>query len=105
MTSITLLYTTAPSRDIADALAASLVEKRLAACVNMLDGMRSVYRWEGKIEHAEEVAMLIKTTAAQVEPIKALLAAEHPYDTPACLVLAVTDGLPDYLQWIARETL
>lgn len=100
-----LIYTTAPTRDAADALASSLIDKRLAACVNMLDGMRSLYRWEGKVESATEVAMLIKTTAAHTDAVKAVIDAEHPYDVPACLVIEVQDGLPDYLQWIARETL
>jgi periplasmic divalent cation tolerance protein len=99
-----LIYTTAPSREVADALAASLIDKCLCACVNMFDGMRSVYRWEGKVESATEVAMIIKTVAAHTDAIKALIAEEHPYDNPACLVLEVKDGLPDFLDWIARET-
>lgn len=99
-----LIYTTAPSREVADALARSLLEARLAACVNMFDGMRSLYRWEGKTEQAEEVAMLIKTQAKHADAVKAHIALEHPYDTPACLVIDVADGLPDFLQWITQET-
>ncbi len=105
MTDIALIYSTAPSREVADALAASLIGKRLAACVNMFDGMRSHYRWEGKVEHTTETAMLIKTQAAHVEAVKQLLHDEHPYDMPACLVIDITEGLPDFLAWIARETL
>lgn len=104
MGGVVLIYATAPSREVADALARALLDARLAACVNMFDGMRSLYRWEGKIEQAEEVAMLIKTQAAHADAVQAHIAAEHPHDTPACLVLDVAGGLPDFLQWIAAST-
>ena len=105
MTDTVLIYTTAPSRDVADTLTARLLEQRLAACVNCIDGMRSSYWWEGAIAHADEVVVFIKTTHDKTDAVKAFLTAEHPYDTPCCLVLPVSDGLPDYLDWIARETI
>lgn len=104
MTDTRLVYTTAPSPQVADALTHALLTAQLAACVNHFPGMRSHYRWEGNIESATEVAMLIKTHARHIEAVKALIAAEHPYDTPACLVLDIADGLPAFLQWIDDST-
>lgn len=101
---ITLLYSTAPSPDVARTLAQALIEARAAACVNILPNMLSVYRWEGKIEEAQECALIIKTTTDKIEVVKARLAAQHPYENPACLVIPVSDGLPKFLQWIAAET-
>lgn len=81
-------------------LARALVEERLAACVNVLPPMQSIYRWEGKVEHAAEHQLVMKTTAARVEALKARLADLHPYDVPELLVLPVADGGADYLRWI-----
>lgn len=104
MTDAVLIYSTAPSREVADALAASLLDKRLAACVNMIDGMRTRYRWQGRIEESVEVVLLIKTAHGQVDAIQRLLAEEHPYEVPACLVFTADGGLDSFLAWIAQET-
>ena len=99
-----LIYSTAPSPDVASQLARGLVEARLAACVNMLPGMCSVYRFEGKLEEADEIALLIKTMSDKTDAVKAFLGDEHPYDTPCCVVLKIEDGLPEFLAWIVAET-
>jgi periplasmic divalent cation tolerance protein len=76
------------------------VEEGLAACVNVLPPMQSVYRWEGRTEQAAELQLVIKTSARRVEDLKARLADLHPYDVPELLVLPVADGGADYLRWI-----
>jgi periplasmic divalent cation tolerance protein len=99
-----LVYTTWPSIVEAEAAGRAIVEKRLAACVNILPGMISHYWWEGKIERAEEVVMIFKTRAGLAEPVSAAVKELHSYTTPAIMVLAV-DGLdPAYQRWIVGET-
>ncbi|NJL09070.1 MAG: divalent-cation tolerance protein CutA [Methylacidiphilales bacterium] len=99
-----LVYTTWPSVVEAEAAGAALVEAGLAACVNILPGMRSVYRWQGAVERAFETVMIVKTRAARAEAVAAAIKARHPYDTPAIMVLPVISGEPGYLAWIAAET-
>lgn len=99
-----MAYCTAPA-DAADALAHALIERRLAACVNLLSGMRSLYRWEGHIAEENEVVLIIKTTGAKTEALKAFLDAEHPYDTPCCLLFDAKDALPAFVQWLGDETI
>ncbi len=99
-----LVYSTAPSREVADRLARSMIEKKLAACVNMFDGMRSVYRWEGKIEEANEVSLLIKTTDDKLSSLQHFIHSEHPYYTPCCIEIPIEGGLPGYLQWLEDAT-
>ncbi|MDQ7989066.1 MAG: divalent-cation tolerance protein CutA [Candidatus Dactylopiibacterium sp.] len=99
-----LVLCQAPDADTAARLARLLVERRLAACVNQLAACRSVYRWEGRIEAADEVPLLIKTTQARYAALEATLRAEHPYELPEIIALPLTAGLPDYLDWIGRET-
>jgi len=95
---------TCPDAATAERIARALVEDRLAACVNLLPGVRSVYRWDGDVVVDEEVLLVIKTTSAQLQALRERLPALHPYETPELVVLAVTDGLPAYLQWIADST-
>ncbi|KAA5603599.1 divalent-cation tolerance protein CutA [Blastochloris sulfoviridis] len=99
-----LVYTTWPSVVEAEAAGAALVEAGLAACVNILPGVRSVYRWQGAVERATETVMIVKTRAARTEAVAIAIRARHPYDTPAILVVPVTGGEPGYLAWIAAET-
>lgn len=96
--------TNLPSRDAALALARTLVEQRLAACVNVMDGCTSVYRWESAIECEREVPLLIKTRADQFAALQAAIRAVHPYELPEIVALGLQDGLPEYLGWIAAET-
>jgi periplasmic divalent cation tolerance protein len=99
-----LVYTTWPSIVEAERAGREIVERRLAACVNILPGMISHYRWQGKIERAEEVVMLVKTRASQAEPIAAAVKGMHTYETPAIMVLAVESLDPAYHQWIVSES-
>lgn len=100
-----LVYVTAPNREVAGQLAQEAVGQRLAACVNLLGGMRSIYRWQGQIEEADEIAMLFKTSGRKVEALKHYIGTAHPYAMPCCIVLPPAGGLPGYLQWIAEQTL
>jgi periplasmic divalent cation tolerance protein len=99
-----IVLTSLPDLQQAQALARSLVEQRLAACVNVLGGCVSAYRWRGKIETAEEIPLLIKTTAARYAAVEHAIRAQHPYELPEVLAVAVSTGLPAYLAWIAGET-
>ena len=87
----------------ADRLADALVGERLAACVTLLPGAQSVYRWEGRVERAEEVQLLVKTTRARFPALRERLVELHPYEVPELLALEAVDGLPAYLDWITRE--
>ena len=99
-----LVLTHLPNAESARSLARQLVEQRLAACVNILAPCRSVYRWQGKIEDAEEVPLLIKTTAARYNALEAAIRAGHPYELPEIIAVPVACGLPGYLAWVATET-
>jgi periplasmic divalent cation tolerance protein len=95
---------TAPNPSQAESLAQALLASRLAACVSLLPGMHSLYWWQGQVESANEVLLIIKTTVDQVEALKASITEHHPYDTPELLVLPVSDGLERYLAWVQKET-
>jgi periplasmic divalent cation tolerance protein len=99
-----LLYSTAPDGAVAENLARRLIEQKLAACVNIIPTMRSFYEWDGALQQANEVAMLIKTTRARYDDIQALFIAEHPYDTPCLLMLEIGCGNPEFLKWIQSQT-
>ena len=99
-----LVFTNLPDAQSAQTLAAHLVEARLAACVNILAPCRSVYRWEGKIEDAAEVPLLIKTTAARYPALEAAIRARHSYELPEIVAVPIECGLPGYLAWVAAET-
>jgi len=104
MTDIVIVLTTVPTSEAAAAIAQSLIEARLAACVNILPPMTSVYRWQGQISRDTEQQLMIKTTAARAAAVRALIAEQHPYQLPECLVCAATEGSPDYLDWVRSET-
>jgi periplasmic divalent cation tolerance protein len=104
MSQVLLVVTTLPDRATAERIAAALVTARVAACVNVLAECTSVYRWQGKVEHAGEVPMLIKTTQDAYARLQETLQALHPYDVPEIVALPVTAGLPPYLDWVAQET-
>lgn len=99
-----LVLTTLPDADGAQALAAELIDRRLAACVNILAPCTSVYRWQGAVERTAEVPLLIKTTPARYPALEAALRARHPYELPEVVAVPVTQGLPGYLDWVAAET-
>ncbi len=99
-----LVLTNLPSHESAETLARSLVEKQLAACVNILPSCRSVYRWKGSIEWADEVPLMIKTSEARYPALEAAIRAQHPYAIPEIIALPVVSGLPEYLAWLVAET-
>ncbi len=104
MDTVLLVYSTAPDGETAKKIAQGLVEKKLAACVSMVPGLLSVYRWQGAVEEATEVCLMIKTTQRQLLALSEQLVAMHPYDVPELIALSVTDGLPAYMQWVREET-
>jgi periplasmic divalent cation tolerance protein len=99
-----LVMTNLPDRASAEALAAALIDNRLAACVTILPPCRSVYRWKGAIESADEVPLLIKTTDARYPELEGAIRKQHPYAIPEIIALPVVSGLPDYLAWVTAET-
>jgi len=99
-----LVLTNLPDEAGAHALATALIEAKLAACVNILAPCRSVYRWQGRIEDATEVPLLIKTTAERYPALEAAIRAQHPYELPEIIAVPVDRGLPDYLAWVAATT-
>ena len=98
------VYTTYPSVVEAEKAGKTLVENGLAACVNILPGMVSHYRWQGAVERAEEAVMLIKTRASLAGGVRAAVKASHPYDTPAILVLPIESVEETYFAWIMAST-
>ena len=100
-----LVLTNLPDEASAQALATALVTERMAACVNILAPCRSVYRWQGEIESAQEVPLLIKTTTARYAALEAAIRARHPHELPEIIAVPIAHGLPEYLSWVAAETL
>ena len=99
-----LVLTNLPDRAAAERLADALIEKRLAACVNILAPCRSVYRWKDSVQHDEEHPLLIKTTAERYAELETAIRAAHPYDLPEIIAVPIELGLPAYLDWIGSET-
>ncbi|WP_336488858.1 divalent-cation tolerance protein CutA [Methylobacterium nigriterrae] len=99
-----LVYTTFPDAETALAIGEALVRARLAACVNVIPGMRSVYAWKGAVERGEEVVAIVKSRAALGAALAAELKARHPYETPIILHLDVAEADPDTAAWILAET-
>ena len=98
------VYTTYPSLVEAERIGKAVLERRLAACVNILPGMISHYLWQGAIERGEEVVMIFKTRASLAEAVRAAVKASHSYTVPAIVVLPVEGGEPGYLDWLMQET-
>jgi len=103
MTDKRIVLTTASSEEEATKIARSLVERGLAACVNTVPQVRSIYRWKDKVEESHEWLLLIKTTAGLFGQVRETIADLHSYELPECVCLTVEDGSPDYLQWIAES--
>jgi periplasmic divalent cation tolerance protein len=98
-----VVLTTLGVDEDAAAMARMLVDERFAACVNVVPGLTSVYRWKGSVEQDEEQLLLIKTTADLIEPLKARLHAIHPYELPEFLVLPVSGSSDAYLRWVGES--
>jgi periplasmic divalent cation tolerance protein len=99
-----LVLTNLPDAASAEKLALALIESRAAACVNVLAACRSIYRWQGAVERADEIPLLIKTTRAAYPRVEEAVRAQHPYDVPELIAIPITHGLPAYLVWVAKET-
>ncbi len=103
MTDKRLVLSAAGSQEEARRIAHALVERRLAACVNVVPGVESVYRWKGNVESAPEWLLLIKTTAAAFQRLQEALQELHSYEVPECVVLVIEDGSPAYLEWLGES--
>ncbi len=95
-----LILTTCPDAEIAETIAKTLVSEGLAACVNILPPLRSVYTWRGKIASATEHLLLIKSTKHRYSALQERIQALHPYELPEIIAVPIVDGLPDYLSWL-----
>ena len=100
MTDAVLVLTTAANEAESKMIAQQLVEKRLAACVNIVPRIQSVYRWEGKVEAAEEYLLLIKSTKSRAAEVQNAIREVHSYDLPECIVISMDAGSTEYLKWI-----
>jgi periplasmic divalent cation tolerance protein len=98
-----LAFTTAGSQDEAERLAHLLVEQRLAACVNVVPGLQSVYRWQGAVESASELLLIIKTATHLLGDLERTIAAHHSYDVPELLVVPIQGGSEPYLRWLIEN--
>ena len=99
-----IVYCTFPDDAVAREIASSLVAERLAACVNLVPRIRSIYRWQGEVHEDPEVLAIIKTTPERFPALRDAVVARHPYECPEVLAVAIADGHPGYLDWIAEET-
>ena len=104
MNDFVIVLTTFPADGDAESLARALVSEKLAACVNILPPMRSIYTWKGNTEHADERQLLIKTTTHRVKELETRLKQLHPYEVPEFMVVAVLEGSHAYLSWLAEST-
>ncbi len=102
--SVLICLTTCPDHDAADRIASALVDERLAACVNIVPGIHSTYRWQGEVIRGKEWLLVIKTTRDRMDALRARLPELHPYELPELLAVEPTDGLPAYLDWVRAET-
>jgi len=101
MTDKRIVLTTASSEDEAEKIAHHLVERRLAACVNLIPRIRSIYRWREKVESSDEWMLIIKTTAERFPEVRDAIRVLHSYELPECVVLSIADGSEPYLEWLA----
>ncbi len=99
-----IVFSTFPDAASAREAANKLVEARLAACVNILPGVTSVYRWKDQLESSSEALLMVKTTQTAYPQLESALKACHPYELPEIVAVAIAAGLPDYLHWISQET-
>jgi len=102
-TDVRTVLLTAPDADVAERLGRALVEERLAACANIVPGVVSVFRWDGRVQREAEVLVIVKTTDQRVEDLRARVVELHPYQVPEVLVLPVLAGHAPYLEWVRGE--
>ena len=99
-----VIYCTCPDIETAQRISRLAVEQRLAACINQIPGITSIYTWDGNIQEDQEVLLIVKTTEERFDEFQKLVNDEHPYDLPEIIALPVTQGSPDYLDWIKQCT-
>jgi periplasmic divalent cation tolerance protein len=100
---VLIIFTTWPNVDKARGAARVLVEEKLAACANLLPGVESIYRWEGKVETSAEVLVIFKSTIGRYQMLESRIRELHGYEVPEILSVRVTDGLPSYLRWVEQS--
>ena len=98
-----VVFSTAPDTEVAEALAEYLVSEQLAACVNLVGGVRSVYRWQGEVHRDPEVLLIAKTDRQHLEPLIATLQDRHPYDCPEIIAMPIVGGSAGYLDWLTSS--
>ena len=103
MTNARIVLTTVGLKEVAEKLGQQLVERRLAACVNIVGPIRSIYRWKHKVQNEQEYLLLIKTTAEHAAQLRSAFRGLHPYELPECVELAIEGGSEEYLAWLAAE--
>ena len=103
MTDKRIVLSTAGSAEEARKIANHLVENQLAACVNIVPNIQSIYRWQGKVDSSQEWLLLIKTTAKKTDDVREAIRELHSYDLPECIAIAIEDGSAEYLQWIGES--
>jgi periplasmic divalent cation tolerance protein len=103
-TNVRVVLMTAPDREVGERLAETLVEERLATCANVAPALTSIYWWEGKVERASEVLLILKTVEERVAALRERAVGLHPYDVPELLVLDVQQGHEPYLEWVRSES-
>ena len=103
MTDKLIVLSTAGSEEEARKIARHMVDRQLAACVNIVPQIESIYRWQGKVEEASEWLLLIKTTSERFPAVRDALLELHSYDVPECVAIAVEDGSAGYLDWIGES--
>ena len=101
---VQLVLCTVPDREVGQRVARTLVDEKLAACVNVVPGLHSTYRWQGTIETADEALLLVKTTAERFAALRDRLVALHPYELPEVIAVDVAAGSPAYLEWVVDGT-
>lgn len=99
---ILVAFMTAPNREEARLIARTVVEERLAACCNIAGAVESIYQWQGKVEEAEEVLVIIKTTRERFPDLQRRVTELHSYDIPELIAMPITEGLPGYLEWVGE---
>jgi len=99
-----VVFVTTPDVVVAERIGRTVVDENLAACANILPGIRSIYRWEGAIEDTAEVLLLVKTTAARVEALRARVIELHPYDVPEFLAVDASSAHAPYVDWMRENT-
>ena len=98
-----VVLVTCPSRAVARRLATVLIHERVAACVNVVPGIESVFWWQGRVDRSRELLLLIKTTLRRFEPLRRAILAHHPYDVPEIIALPIAAGHPPYVRWVVES--